>query len=63
MITLSVFIPLCWLMVYKVGMGTAGAALSVTICDWVEAIVLGLYIRQLLWYILQIILLTKVGLV
>jgi MATE family multidrug resistance protein len=44
MITLSVFIPLCWLMVYKVGMGTTGAALSVTICDWVEAIVLGLYI-------------------
>jgi len=45
LITLSVFIPLCWVMVYKVGMGTTGAALSVTICDWVEAIVLGLYIK------------------
>lgn len=45
LITLSVFIPLCWLMVYKVGMGNAGAALSVSICDWVEVTVLGLYIK------------------
>ncbi|XP_047091857.1 protein DETOXIFICATION 12-like [Lolium rigidum] len=45
LITISVFIPLCWLMVYKVGMGSSGAALSVTICDWVEAIVLCLYIK------------------
>lgn len=45
MITLAVFIPLCWFMVYKVGMGNAGAALSVSICDWVEVIVLGLYIK------------------
>ncbi|XP_047048404.1 protein DETOXIFICATION 12-like [Lolium rigidum] len=45
LITLSVFIPLCWFMVYKVGMGNAGAALSVSICDWVEVTVLGLYIK------------------
>jgi MATE family multidrug resistance protein len=45
LITLSVFIPLCWLLVYKVGMGNAGAALSVSICDWVEVTVLGLYIK------------------
>ncbi|KAF7015311.1 hypothetical protein CFC21_029185 [Triticum aestivum] len=45
MITLAVFIPLCWFLVYKVGMGNAGAALSVSICDWVEVIVLGLYIK------------------
>ncbi|XP_047091604.1 protein DETOXIFICATION 12-like isoform X2 [Lolium rigidum] len=45
LITISVFIPLCWLMVYKVDMGSSGAALSVTICDWVEAIVLCLYIK------------------
>ncbi|KAL6615351.1 hypothetical protein ACP70R_037621 [Stipagrostis hirtigluma subsp. patula] len=45
MITLVVFIPLCWFMVYKIGMGNAGAALSVSICDWVEVIVLGLYIK------------------
>lgn len=45
MITLAVFIPLCWFMVYKVGMGNAGAALSVSICDWVEVTVLGLYIK------------------
>ncbi|KAI5012114.1 hypothetical protein ZWY2020_024248 [Hordeum vulgare] len=45
MITLAVFIPLCWFMVYKVGMGNAGAALSVSICDWVEVIVLGIYIK------------------
>jgi MATE family multidrug resistance protein len=43
-ITLALFIPLCWFMVYKVGMGNAGAALSVSICDWVEVTVLGLYI-------------------
>ncbi|XP_024315741.1 protein DETOXIFICATION 12 isoform X4 [Brachypodium distachyon] len=45
MTTLVVFIPLCWFMVYKVGMGNAGAALSVSICDWVEVTVLGLYIK------------------
>uniref|UniRef100_A0ACD5XIN9 Uncharacterized protein n=1 Tax=Avena sativa TaxID=4498 RepID=A0ACD5XIN9_AVESA len=45
LITLSVFIPLCWFMVYKAGMGNAGAALSVSICDWVEVTVLGLYIN------------------
>jgi multidrug resistance protein, MATE family len=44
-ITLIVFIPLCWFMIYKVGMGNAGAALSVSICDWVEVTVLGLYIK------------------
>ncbi|KAF0920598.1 hypothetical protein E2562_035795 [Oryza meyeriana var. granulata] len=43
-ITLALFIPLCWFMVYKAGMGNAGAALSVSICDWVEVTVLGLYI-------------------
>jgi MATE family multidrug resistance protein len=42
--TLTLFIPLCWFMVYKVGMGNAGAALAVSICDWVEVTVLGLYI-------------------
>lgn len=45
LITLTVFIPLCWFMVYKVGMGNTGAALSVSICDWVEVTVLGLYIK------------------
>ncbi|TVU33756.1 hypothetical protein EJB05_15561 [Eragrostis curvula] len=45
LITLTVFIPLCWFMIYKVGMGNAGAALSVSICDWVEVTVLGLYIK------------------
>ncbi|CAM0950088.1 unnamed protein product [Alopecurus aequalis] len=45
LITLSVFIPLCWFMVYKIGMGNAGAALSVSICDWIEVTVLGLYIK------------------
>uniref|UniRef100_A0A452XJ12 Protein TRANSPARENT TESTA 12 n=1 Tax=Aegilops tauschii subsp. strangulata TaxID=200361 RepID=A0A452XJ12_AEGTS len=32
-----------WLI--PVGMGNAGAALSVSICDWVEVTVLGLYIK------------------
>ncbi|XBJ13563.1 hypothetical protein VPH35_005717 [Triticum aestivum] len=45
LITVAVFLPLCWFMVYKVGMGNAGAALSVSICDWVEVTVLGLYIK------------------
>ncbi|XP_020160683.2 protein DETOXIFICATION 12 [Aegilops tauschii subsp. strangulata] len=45
LITIAVFLPLCWFMVYKVGMGNAGAALSVSICDWVEVTVLGLYIK------------------
>ncbi|KAG2545521.1 protein DETOXIFICATION 12-like isoform X2 [Panicum virgatum] len=43
--TLTLFIPLCWFMVYKVGMGNAGAAFAVSICDWVEVTVLGLYIK------------------
>ncbi|KAK3164453.1 hypothetical protein QOZ80_1AG0018770 [Eleusine coracana subsp. coracana] len=44
-ITITIFIPLCWFMIYKIGMGNAGAALSVSICDWVEVTVLGLYIK------------------
>ncbi|CAL4944647.1 unnamed protein product [Urochloa decumbens] len=42
--TLTLFIPLCWFMIYKIGMGNAGAALAVSICDWVEVTVLVVYI-------------------
>ncbi|KAJ6839701.1 protein DETOXIFICATION 12-like isoform X2 [Iris pallida] len=44
-LTLALHIPLCWYLVFKTGLGYVGAALSMSILYWVNAIILGLYIR------------------
>lgn len=43
--TLCLHIPLCWVMVYKSGLGNIGAALSISISYWLNVFMLVLYIR------------------
>ncbi|KAJ6806122.1 protein DETOXIFICATION 12-like isoform X2 [Iris pallida] len=44
-LTLALHVPLCWYLVFKTGLGNVGAALSMSILYWLNAIILGLYIR------------------
>ena len=43
--TLFLHIPLCWVFVFKSGLGNVGAALSMSISYWLNVIILGLYIK------------------
>ncbi|KAK8914467.1 MATE efflux family protein 5 [Platanthera zijinensis] len=43
--TLCVHIPLCWIMVFKSGIGNIGAALSISITYWINLAILVLYIK------------------
>ncbi|KAJ0985735.1 hypothetical protein J5N97_004091 [Dioscorea zingiberensis] len=43
--TLCFHIPLCWLMVFKSGLGNVGASLSISISYWWNVLILGLYIK------------------
>ncbi|XP_019707049.1 protein DETOXIFICATION 12 isoform X2 [Elaeis guineensis] len=45
MTTLCLHIPLCWVMVFKSGLGNVGAALSISISYWLNVFMLVLYIR------------------
>ncbi|OMO73326.1 Multi antimicrobial extrusion protein [Corchorus olitorius] len=38
-------IPVCWVLVFKSGLGNTGAALAISISYWFNAILLGLYMR------------------
>ncbi|TYK28475.1 protein DETOXIFICATION 16-like isoform X1 [Cucumis melo var. makuwa] len=38
-------IPLCWLMVFKIGLGTRGAAVANSISYWINALILILYVK------------------
>ena len=38
-------IPLCWVLVFKTGLGNLGAALAISIAYWLNAIFLGLYMK------------------
>ncbi|KAJ9708320.1 hypothetical protein PVL29_000391 [Vitis rotundifolia] len=38
-------IPLCWVLVFKSGLGNLGAALAISISYWLNAIFLGLYMK------------------
>ncbi|XP_030499345.2 protein DETOXIFICATION 12 [Cannabis sativa] len=38
-------IPLCWVLVFKSGMGNVGGALAISISYWLNAIILGFYIK------------------
>jgi multidrug resistance protein, MATE family len=44
-ISLCIHIPLCWTLVFKSGLGNVGAALAISTSYWVNAIILGLYIK------------------
>ncbi|XVE60713.1 hypothetical protein DITRI_Ditri05aG0150300 [Diplodiscus trichospermus] len=38
-------IPLCWTLVFKSGLGTIGAALSIGLSNWLNVILIGFYMR------------------
>ncbi|KAI3942840.1 hypothetical protein MKW92_049249 [Papaver armeniacum] len=42
-IAVVIHIPLCWVLVYKSGLGNIGAALAIGISYWINVIFLGLY--------------------
>ncbi|KAI3976599.1 hypothetical protein MKX01_008457 [Papaver californicum] len=42
-IAVVIHIPLCWVLVYKSGLGNIGAALAIGISYWVNVVFLGLY--------------------
>ncbi|PKA59706.1 MATE efflux family protein 9 [Apostasia shenzhenica] len=42
--TLCLHIPLCWILVFKTGLGNVGAALSISISYWIIVLILVLYI-------------------
>ncbi|KAJ7943063.1 Protein DETOXIFICATION [Quillaja saponaria] len=43
--TLCFHIPVCWALVFKSGMKNVGAALAISIANWLNVILLGLYMR------------------
>ncbi|KAK8940076.1 MATE efflux family protein 5 [Platanthera guangdongensis] len=43
--TLCIHVPLCWIMVFKSGIGNIGAALSISITYWINLAILVLYIK------------------
>lgn len=43
--TLCIHIPLCWIMVFKSGLGNIGAAFSISITYWINLAILVLYIK------------------
>ncbi|KAK8914190.1 MATE efflux family protein 5 [Platanthera zijinensis] len=43
--TLCIHIPLCWIMVFKSGLGNIGAAFSISITYWINLTILVLYIK------------------
>jgi len=43
--TLFLHIPVCWVLVFKSGLGNVGAALSMNISYWLNVLILGLYIK------------------
>ncbi|GAA0141972.1 transporter [Lithospermum erythrorhizon] len=43
--TICFHIPVCWILVFKTGLYNAGAAVSMGLSFWLNAIILGLYMR------------------
>ncbi|KAG0612798.1 hypothetical protein M758_6G052700 [Ceratodon purpureus] len=43
--TLILHIPLCWLLIFKLGIGFRGAAIASSMSNWLNAIVLALYVK------------------
>ncbi|CAI8584964.1 unnamed protein product [Vicia faba] len=44
-VTTLLHIPLCWIMVYKSGLGSKGAAIAISMSEWLNVIILSLYIK------------------
>lgn len=44
-IVLVLHIPICWVLVFPLGLGQDGAALSIAISYWLSVLLLGLYVR------------------
>lgn len=44
-LTLCLHIPLCWVLVFKSGLGNVGAALAISISYWLNVLILGFYIK------------------
>lgn len=44
-VTALLHLILCWILVYKSGLGTKGAALATTISYWINTLILALYIK------------------
>ncbi|XP_058727678.1 protein DETOXIFICATION 16-like [Vicia villosa] len=44
-VTTLLHIPLCWIMVYKFGLGGRGAAIAISMSFWLNVIILSLYIK------------------
>ncbi|XP_077221207.1 protein DETOXIFICATION 12-like [Tasmannia lanceolata] len=42
--TLCIHVPLCWVLVFKSGLGNVGAALATSISFWLNVIIIGLYV-------------------
>ncbi|KAL3844909.1 hypothetical protein ACJIZ3_002312 [Penstemon smallii] len=43
--SLCFHLPLCWAFVFKLNLGNAGAALSISISYWLNVIILGIYVK------------------
>ena len=43
--TLCLHIPLCWVLVFKSGLGNLGAAVAMDISLWLNVIIIGLYMK------------------
>lgn len=43
--TLCFHIPLCWALVFKVNLGSVGAALAISFSYWLNVLLLGLYMK------------------
>ncbi|XP_058722495.1 protein DETOXIFICATION 16-like [Vicia villosa] len=44
-VTTLLHIPLCWIMVYKSGLGGKGAAVAISMSNWLNVILLSLYVK------------------
>ncbi|KAL6960931.1 hypothetical protein U1Q18_038703 [Sarracenia purpurea var. burkii] len=44
--TLGFHIPLCWALVFRFGMGNTGAALAIGVSYWLNAILIGFYLKH-----------------
>lgn len=45
LVTLCLNIPLCWILIFKFKFGINGGALAISLCYWVNVILLGLYMK------------------
>ena len=43
--TLCFHVPVCWVLVFKLGFGNTGAALAISFSYWLNVILLGVYMR------------------